>query len=414
MKNSYKTFSLLFFICVMLVATGFLFLSDTQAEKNKNQDSAQKNIHTKKSEIKKEPKIKRGEKYVIKPGDTFGKVSEKLGIGKKDMLAMVSSSESVYDLTNLSVGQPLYKLTKGGDFVGIDYEINSEEKVLVKSNEKEDSFDARKKEIDYRVETSTIQGTISSSLFKAGKDAGMSDELILDFAEIFAWSVDFAVETKPGDKFKLIYEKRFRDGKKAGPGDILAAKVINQDEEFNAFLFHNKEGEKRYYNEKGESMRRQFLKAPLRYDRISSGYTNARFHPTLGKNLPHKAIDYAAERGTPIRAVGDGTIVYSGWKEGYGYYINIRHNGTFSTQYAHLSGFAKKVDEGVKVKQGQIIGYVGSTGFSTGPHLHYQIKKYGSKVNPLEVDLPKGKPVPKNKRDEFNEIKKRYINKLKL
>ena len=163
-------------------------------------------------------------------------------------------------------------------------------------------------------------------------------------------------------------------------------------------------------NKEGKSLVRQFLKAPLRYDRITSGYTNARFHPTLGNNMPHKAIDYAASRGTPIRAVGDRTVTYAGWNDGYGRYINIRHNGTYSTQYAHLSGFA--VNNGSQVSQGDIIGYVGSTGFSTGPHLHYQIKKYGQKVNPLEVELPAGDPVPQNKKSDFKKIKREYLNEF--
>lgn len=415
MRFSKTTISLLFFISVVFLATGFLFLSNTKKNTQETPTKiAKAKINKTKAESK--PKIEKSRKYIIQSGDTFEKVAEELDIKREDMLAMVSSSKSVHSLTDLAVGQPLYLLKKADKFVGIEYEINSENKIITKkdSDSQKERFKTEKKPIEYKVVTSTIQGTINSSLFKAGKKAGMSDELILDFAEIFAWSVDFAVETKSGDQFKLIYEKRFRNGKEASHGDILAAKVTNQGERFNAFLFENKEGEKRYYNKRGESLRKQFLKAPLRYDRISSGYTNARFHPTLGQGVPHRAIDYAAARGTPIRAVGDGRITYAGWKSGYGYYINIRHNGTYQTQYAHLSGFAEGLNNGTEVKQGEIIGFVGSTGFSTGPHLHYQIKKHGRKVNPLEVELPKGDPVPKSKIKEFEQRKDKYIDKLKL
>ncbi|PSO44374.1 MAG: hypothetical protein BRC22_02650, partial [Parcubacteria group bacterium QH_9_35_7] len=270
MQFSKTTISLLFFISVIFLATGFLFLSNTKKDTKKTPHKVDK-AKTEKPKEEPKPKLKKSKKYIIQSGDTFEKVAEKLGIEREDMLAMVSSSESVHSLTNLTVGQPLYLLKKADKFIGVEYEINSEHKIITKKSQQNAGFETKKKPIEYRVVTSTIQGTISSSLFKAGKKAGMSDELILDFAEIFAWSVDFAVETKSGDQFKLIYEKRFRNDKQASHGNILAAKVVNQGKHFNAFLFKNKEGEKRYYNKEGESLRRQFLKAPLRYDRISSG-----------------------------------------------------------------------------------------------------------------------------------------------
>ncbi|MFB6226340.1 MAG: peptidoglycan DD-metalloendopeptidase family protein [Candidatus Paceibacteria bacterium] len=403
----------LFFILVFLFGTGFLFYSKTGANKVKRERvRTDKKIQTTQKNNQTKPKINRAEKYVVKSGDVFADVAEKFDIERKKMMKMVSSSKSVYNLTDLSIGQPFYLLKKGGSFFGLEYEIDSENKIVVtKENNK---FQAQKRPIEYNTKIDTVQGTISSSLFKAGREAGMSDGLILDLAEIFAWSVDFAVETKSGDQFKLIYEKRYREGQEAKHGDILAAKVTNKGQEYTAFLFENKDGEARYYNKNGESLRRQFLKAPLRYDRISSGFTNARFHPTLGRGMPHRAIDYAAARGTPIRAVGDGHITYAGWKKGYGIYIDIRHNGTYQTQYAHLSQLAQGIRPGAEVKQGEIIGFVGSTGFSTGPHLHYQIKKYGKKVNPLEVELPKGEPVPESKKDEFEQVKNKFIDRLKL
>lgn len=401
---------------VSVAGIGFLYFSgDTSAitqEAMNQKKQVEVTTKEKQKQNKKEPKIKLNkEKYTVKSGDTFADVTEELGIEYEQMLELVSSSKKVYDFTNIKVDQPLYLYTnEDNEFVKMVYEKNSENKIIVKK-EGED-YKTEKKKIEYEVTTTTAEGTISSSLFAAGKKVGMSEALVLEFAEIFAWNIDFATQLKEGDKFKVIYEKRSRNGEEAGYGNILAAKFINNGEEHTAFLFENKDGKKAYYGKNGKSLVRQFLKAPLRYDRISSGYTNARFHPTLGQNMPHRAIDYAAARGTPIRAVGDGTVTYAGWNGGYGRYIDIRHNGTYQTQYAHLSGIA--VNSGQSVSQGDIIGYVGSTGFSTGPHLHYQIKKHGAKVNPLDVELPAGDPVPESKKADFKQVREKYAGKLEI
>lgn len=415
-KEHWVSIAILF---ISIAGTGFLYFSgDTSAitqEALKKQDQEQQEIEKKpnnqqQKEKKEEIKLNK-EKYVVQSGDTFADVTENFNIEYSEMLKIVSSSKKIYDFTQIKAGQPLFLYSnKEGEVSKMVYEKNSENKIVV---EKDGSnYNTKKEKIEYKITTTTAEGSISSSLFAAGKKVGMSEALVLEFAEVFAWNIDFATQLKEGDKFKVIYEKRSRNGKEAGYGDILAAKFINNGNEYTAFLFEDKNGNKAYYNKNGESLVRQFLKAPLRYDRISSGYTHARFHPTLGKNMPHKAIDYAAAIGTPIRAVGDGVVTYANWKGCYGKYIDVRHNGTFQTQYAHLSRIA--VSSGESVKQGDVIGYVGSTGCSTGPHLHYQIKKHGVKVNPLDVELPAGDPVPEDKKDEFKQVKEKYVDQLEI
>jgi murein DD-endopeptidase MepM/ murein hydrolase activator NlpD len=418
MNNKLTPLGYVLIALILVFTTGFGYLlakgTSSSKPKEENKKKISKKIKSQSSTASKKEntrkKIKKTEKYIIQQGDTFEKVTDELGLKYPTMQKLVSSSQSVFDVTRLNVGQPVYLLEQNDNFAGIEYEINTNEKLVIRKND--GKLSAEKKKIDYKISTSTAQGTISSSLFKAGKKVGLSEELILELAEIFAWNIDFAVEMEEGDKFKIIYEKKKRKGKVVDTGDILAAKFINDGEKHTAFLFKDGQGPPSYFDKDGQSLKRQFLKAPLEYSRISSGYTNARFHPTLNKTTPHKAIDYAAKLGTPIRAVGDGRVVFAGWNGGYGNYINVRHNGTYQTQYAHLSKIA--VNQGEQVKQGEVIGYVGSTGFSTGPHLHYQIKKHGTKVNPLEVELPAGDPVPKHKRDEFEKTKDRYIDKIQI
>jgi len=180
-----------------------------------------------------------------------------------------------------------------------------------------------------------------------------------------------------------------------------------------AYRFVDSNEKEGYYDEKGNSLVRQFLRAPLHYSRITSGFAYARFHPILGKNTPHRAIDYAAPVGTPIMATADGTVTFAGWSTiGYGNFIDVKHNGIYSTQYAHLSRFGKGIKAGAHVQQGQIIGYVGSTGYSTGPHLHYQIKKNGHLVNPLEIELPAGDPIPEDQKEAFQKFIEPYKDRI--
>ena len=215
----------------------------------------------------------------------------------------------------------------------------------------------------------------------------------MNLADIFAWDIDFILDIRSGDSFQALVEKRFRDGKQAGYGRILAAEFNNRGESFKAFYY--KDGDRRasYYDENGESVRKLFLKAPLSFSRISSGFTMRRYHPISKTWKAHPAIDYAAPTGTPIKAVGDGKIVRIAKDRNNGRHIKIRHNGTYQTLYLHMSRFARGMKKGKRVAQGQVIGYVGSSGLATGPHLCFRMYKHGSPVNPSRVKAKSAKPV---------------------
>ncbi|MFH1946976.1 MAG: peptidoglycan DD-metalloendopeptidase family protein [Candidatus Magasanikbacteria bacterium] len=339
----------------------------------------------------------------VQDGDTFATILEDYGIGYADMLQILNSASSTYDFTSIRLGQPLrFAYDESGELAYFEYEKDKEEIVRVSLENGE--YKSEIILIEYEIKTNKLSGTIEESLWSAGLEAGLTEELILEFADVFAWTVDFSVEVRKGDSFKVLFEERYRDGEYVGINKVLAGSFTNVGEEFKAYLFEDDEGKLAYYNEVGEAMIKQFLKAPLKYKYISSGYTYARFHPVAQLTGPHRAIDYAAAAGTPIMAVGDGTVTFAGWNGGYGNYIDIHHNDVYATQYAHLSTYAKGIRYGSKVVQGQVIGYVGSTGWSTGPHLHYQIKKHGTLVNPMDIELPAGDPVPEERRGEFERV----------
>jgi len=343
--------------------------------------------------------------FMIEEGDTFAAVMERMGYTYEDMQAVLDAGEDIYDFTQIVLGKTFVIRKKDGVFDAIVYDINSEEQALI-TKDSDGNFVVTKQDIPYDVTEKEVHGAIESSLFLAGNEAGLDDRAVLALADVFTWEIDFATVIQPGDSFSVIYEDRIRDGKPGPSGKILAARFVNQGKEHTALRFEDPEGGIGYYTKEGESLQKPFLKAPLKYSRISSGYSNARFHPVIGRTTTHLAIDYAAPIGTPILATGDGTVIRASWNGGYGNFIAIRHNDTWDTHYAHLSKYAIKA--GDKVSQGDVIGYVGSTGWSTGPHVHYEMVKNGVKVNPLTVELPAGDPIKDEWRASFEEVKGRY------
>ncbi|PIR04077.1 MAG: peptidase M23 [Candidatus Magasanikbacteria bacterium CG11_big_fil_rev_8_21_14_0_20_39_34] len=351
------------------------------------------------------------EKYQVEEGDTFANIMANYGVSYSDMLDIVSSSMEMYDLTKVVVGHEFRKYTKEKKLIKIEYDIDAEDYILIEKNS--EGVAVSKKTIEYEVTVTSANATIDSSLFLAGSKVGISDETILGMAEILAWNIDFATQVQQGDSFSVVYEERTRNGNPSRPGNILAVSFTNSGVKHQAYRFVDSNEKEGYYDEKGNSLVRQFLRAPLHYSRITSGFAYARFHPILGKNTPHRAIDYAAPVGTPIMATADGTVTFAGWSTiGYGNFIDVKHNGIYSTQYAHLSRFGKGIKAGAHVQQGQIIGYVGSTGYSTGPHLHYQIKKNGHLVNPLEIELPAGDPIPEDQKEAFQKFIEPYKDRI--
>jgi len=258
-------------------------------------------------------------------------------------------------------------------------------------------------------ETREAGGVITSSLWNAMVENGTSPALAIELSEVYAWTIDF-FGIQRGDHYKVLYEELSVEGQSIGVGKVLAACFHHMGTDLYAFRF-SYDDNTGYYDETGENLQRTFLKAPLRYRRISSKFSHSRMHPILKIRRPHLGVDYAADHGTPVQTIGDGTVIEKGWdKKGGGNYLKIRHNSMYTTLYMHLAGFAKGLKTGSRVKQGDVIGYVGSTGLSTGPHLDFRFFKNGQPVDPLKVESPPADPVP----EEFKEEFLRYADSLKV
>ncbi|MBW1824617.1 MAG: M23 family metallopeptidase [Deltaproteobacteria bacterium] len=268
---------------------------------------------------------------------------------------------------------------------------------------------ASKEEIAFDSKLRTIAGTIKNSLFEDATKAGCGPQLILNFADIFAWDVDFFSDLRENDSFRLLFEEIYKDGEFVKYGKILAAEFTNQGKRFRTFYFENDKGNAGYYDDEGRSVDREFLKSPLRFSRISSRFSKRRFHPILRINRPHSGVDYAAPTGTPVEAICDGKIIFIGWKNDYGKCIKLRHNHIYTSYYGHLSRFAKGMKRGKRVKQGQVIGYVGSTGLATGPHLDYRLKKRGGFIDPLKFRSPRISSISKAQLPQFEKSKRQML-----
>lgn len=335
---------------------------------------------------------------VIEPGDTFATVMESQDIPYEDTEGILAASKDVYDLTKIQAGKIIHLFFAEEALAAIDYDLNDEMKIVVEKNGV--GFKAREKPIVYDVTQVVAQGTIISSLFADGAEAGLSDVTMLELADIFGWDIDFSTDIRKNDSFKLVYEKRFLNGEEASPGKILAARFENQGETYEAYYYQSTDGKEGYYNTRGESLARQFLKSPINFGYVSSGFSYSRVNPVTKQVTPHRAIDYAAPQGTPVIAIADGEVTLAGSKGGLGITIEVEH-GQYKSQYAHLSKIKSDVKRGAPVYQGDVIGYVGSTGISTGPHLQYAFFKDGTPINPLTAELPLGESLEEAEQSRF-------------
>jgi murein DD-endopeptidase MepM/ murein hydrolase activator NlpD len=273
---------------------------------------------------------------------------------------------------------------------------------------------ASKSTTAYVTRNAVAYGTVMKSLYEAGLNADIDAGLILELADIFAWDIDFATDIRSGDTFKLVYEEYYKEGKWIRNGRILAAEFINNGSTHQAFYFEDSEGREDYYNHKGRCLRKQFLKSPLRYKRISSYFSPRRLHPILKIYRPHLGVDYAAPTGTPVESIGDGTVEFAGWKGDYGRFVRIRHNHNYITTYGHLSRYARGLRRGQRVKQGEVIGYVGSTGLATGPHLDFRVIRRGEFINPLHIESPPANPVKRADLEVFYSAVSRLTAELEV
>ena len=260
--------------------------------------------------------------------------------------------------------------------------------------------------------SSIKQGEITTSFYKDALKEGMPDSIIMDFAYIFGWDIDFIFDLRKGDKFAVIYEADYSEGEKISSGDIIFAEFINKNDRYIAQRFFDNNQGKQYFNENGDNVRKAFLRAPLDFAYISSHFNPNRLHPILHKIKAHNGVDYAASRNTPVKASGDGVVSFVGVKGGYGRTIEIKHGGNIKTLYAHLEKYNSISKVGNKVKQGEIIAYVGDSGRATGPHLHFEFWQGKTRTDPVKVKLPSAKPLNKNQLNEFNKLLETNLQKL--
>lgn len=340
-------------------------------------------------------------KDIIAPGDTITSLF-KDHFTPQEIHLLSQQSQKIFPLSSICAGQPYEICLTDGAFASFRYEIDREEQLLVKRGEQ--GFEIERVAIPYTVETEIVEGRIDSNLFTAVAEAGEAAELAMRLADIFAWDVDFILDIRQGDTFRALVEKRYHEGRKAGYGRILAAQFVNQGKTFDAILFKDGERSAAYYDAKGRSLRKAFLKAPLSFTRISSGYTMRRFHPVTKTWKAHPAIDYAAPVGTPIKTVGDGSITRIGYTRGNGNFIEIRHVNGYTSLYLHMSKFARGMSKGKRLSQGQVIGYVGSTGLATGPHLCFRMRKNGEPVNPARIKAPAAPSVSAQNMAAFKQL----------
>ncbi len=337
----------------------------------------------------------------VTSGDSLARIFARVGLTAADVHAVVQASPQARRLASLQPGE-LVSLTRDpdGQLVKVNYSLDEARTLEVYRDNQ--VFASRI--VDHPIERriSFAEGTITSNLFNAARDAGLSDGFTMTLAErIFGWDIDFALEIRRGDSFRVLYDEVFRDGERIRDGAILAAEFVNQGRTYRAVYFVDDEERAGYYSPDGRAMRKAFLRAPLEFTRISSHFNPNRRHPVLNTIRAHRGIDYAAPTGTEVRAAGDGRVIFRGVRGGYGNVVEIQHGGGITTLYAHLSRFERGVTVGTRVRQGQRIGRVGMTGLATGPHLHYEFRLDGAHRNPLTVRLPDAAPLPERYREQF-------------
>lgn len=346
----------------------------------------------------------------IKSGHSLSSIFKKHQLSSQDLHAVMQKGKGAKILRNLQPGRMLnIESDEKGQIYSLSYEINRLQSLNIQRVDDHFKIETTSKPVEKRVNFS--QGEIKSSLFEAGKQAGLSDALVMEMAGIFGWDIDFALDIRKGDKFSILYEEQYLLGKKYKTGNILAAEFTNNGETFKAIRFTDKDGHSNYYTPEGLSMRKTFLRSPVDFRRISSRF-GKRKHPILNRMRLHKGVDYAARRGTPVQSSGDGKVIFKGRKGGYGRVVIIQHGNRYQTLYAHLNGFKRGIRVGKHVKQGQTIAFVGSSGRATGPHLHYEFRVNGAHRNPLTVKLPTAAPIKSNYKNDFNNYAERLLAQL--
>lgn len=347
----------------------------------------------------------------VQAGDSLARIFQKQSIPAKDLQNIMSLGKPVKALTKMMPGTTIeFVKDRQQTLVQLRYPLDETDTLII--DKKADGYHSKIDQVKVETELVSVNGVINDSLFLSGKAAGLSDNLIMQLAGIFGWDIDFVLDIRKGDRFTVVYEKRYAAGKFLGNGAIVAAEFVNQGKSYRAVQFVNNKGNRNYFTPEGYSMRKAFLRAPLNFMYISSGFKSKRFHPILKHVRPHNGIDYRAPKGTPVYAAGDGKVIRSGYNKYNGNFVFIKHGEKYVTKYLHFS--KRKVRSGQRVKQGQTIGYVGMTGLATGPHLHYEFLVNGVHRNPRTVKLPQAKPIDRKHKSQFVTSTRNLIARLDL
>ncbi len=338
----------------------------------------------------------------VQRGDTLDSLFRESGLSVVDLAEILQLDTARQNLRILRPGDTISVRHDGSTVLEIERDVGIDQTFIVQRNDNASDTELNSNAPVFRAEIVnlplerrivTAGARIATSLFEAAADAGLSERAIMKLADIFAWDIDFVRDINTGDEFTLVYEELWRNGKKLGEGDILAAEFTNRGGRFTAIRFDEADGRTAYYSTDGRPMRKAFVRVPVTFTRISSKFNPNRRHPILNTIRAHQGVDYAAQTGTPVHASGDGKVIFRGWKSGYGNTLILQHGGNITTLYAHLSRFAKTSSYGSKVRQGEVIAYVGATGLATAAHLHYEYRKNGVHLNPQTVILPPAEPL---------------------
>ena len=352
-------------------------------------------------------------RVTVSSGDSLYLIFKRLGLPQRDLAVMTGTKPLARKLARISPRQELeFYVDTESRLTRLVHRLDRIRSLHVYRDGNSFTFEEVIEPPEVAVATAT--GAIDSSLFEAGQRAGLSDNLIMQMAEIFGWDVDFALDIRAGDRFALVFEEQFKDGEKIGEGPIVAAEFTNRGRQVRAVRYIDPTGRADYFSPDGRSMRKAFLRTPVNFTRISSRFSFSRRHPILHKIRAHRGVDYAAPRGTAVKASGDGRVIFAGRNGGYGRTVILKHGSVYTTLYAHLSRFSRGIRPGKRVEQGQTIGYVGSTGLATGPHLHYEFRIRGVHRDPLKVELPRAAPLADGYMTDFREKAKPLLAKLDL
>ena len=336
---------------------------------------------------------------VVGRNDTLDRIFRKLNLNLTDLANLRAQPGIKTHLDNLRLGESLHFVYRDDELDGFERRLNEEQTLKVERRADGLHADVLQNPLEGR--TRTIRGVINSSLFEAVTSAGAHDQTAVNLADIFQWDIDFVLDIQPKDSFTVTYRELYQNGVYVKDGPVLAASFVNQGRVYRAVRYVDPDNAARYFTPDGRSLHKAFLRAPVEFTRVSSKFNSTRYHPILNLIRAHKGTDYAAPMGTPVRAAGDGRVVYAGPKGGYGNVVELDHSRSITTVYGHLARFAKGVHAGTRVAQGEVIAYVGMTGLATGPHLHYEYRVGGVFKNPQTVPLPDASAIEARFRDDF-------------